>query len=190
MIRAASKGKKGVFYEFSPRSEGIADPYISRKGLKEPTICPSCSAVYHKKRWTLDEGLLFEMRKKKEARFQKCPACRKIEDGYAMGIINLYGSFVKEHRNEIINLVRSEERHALEKNPLERLIKIERRENGLYVETTTDGLALRIGKVLARAYKGKAEFDWKYGDKHVLVQWGRQVQEAAGQKRGEKRHGF
>jgi NMD protein affecting ribosome stability and mRNA decay len=173
MARGPSGREKGVFYEQTHR-EGIPDPYIPRKGLKEPTICPSCRAVYHKKRWSLDEGLLFETKKRKGVLYQKCPACRKIEDGYAMGIVNLSGDFVTEHRDEIINLLRSEERHAIEKNPLERLMKIERRGNGLHVETTTDSLALRIGRVLSRAYKGHAKFDWKHGDKSVIVEWGRE----------------
>ena len=141
--------------------------------MKEPCICPSCKAVYRKKRWTLDEGLYLDTKKLKGVILHKCPACRKIEDGYAMGRVNLHGSFVVEHSNEIITLLRSEERHAIEKNPLERLMKIERKGNGLYIETTTDSLALRIGRVLSRAYKGHADFEWKYGEKSVIVDWGR-----------------
>jgi len=173
MAKGPSGREKGVFYS-QTRRQGIPDPYIPRKGMKEPTICPSCRAVYQKKRWTLDEGLYLETKSKKGVRQQKCPACQKIEDGYAMGIVNLHGSFVLEHCDEIINLLRSEERHAIEKNPLERLMKILKKGNGLYVETTTDSLALRIGRVLSRAYKGESEFDWKYGDKHVIVDWKRE----------------
>jgi hypothetical protein len=114
-----------------------------------------------------------DLKKQKGVNWQKCPADRKIEDRYPMGVVNLYGPFVNEHRDEIISLIRSAERHAMEKNALERLMRIERKESGLHVETTTDSLALRIGRVLSRAYKGKAEFDWKYSDKSVLVQWGR-----------------
>lgn len=165
--------KEGVFYEFQSGRQGIDDPYIPKKGLKEPTVCPSCHAIYHKKRWFFDDGMYHDLKKTKGVNWQKCPADRKIEDHYPMGVVKLYGPFVNEHRDEIINLIRSEERHAMEKNPLERLMRVERRDTGLNVETTTDGLALRIGRVLSRAYKGKAEFDWKYSDKSVLVQWGR-----------------
>lgn len=174
MVRSSARRDKGVFYEHSPRSEGILDPYITGKAMKEPTVCPSCHAIYHKKKWAFDEGKYLELKKQKGLNWQKCPADRKIEDGYPMGIVNIFGDFVLEHRDEIISFVRSEERHALERNPLERLMKIEKRGNGLYVETTTDSLALRIGKGLSRAYKGGFEFDWKYGDKHVLVKWRRQ----------------
>jgi NMD protein affecting ribosome stability and mRNA decay len=173
MARGPRGREKGVFYG-QVHKEGIPDPYISRKGLKEPTICPSCRAVYHKKRWALDEGLYLETKGKKGVSSKKCPACRKIEDGFAMGIVKLYGDFILEHRDEIINLLRSEERRAIEKNPLERLMKIEKQGKGLYVETTTDSLALRIGKVLSRSYKGETKFDWKYGDKSLIVEWGRE----------------
>jgi hypothetical protein len=166
---------KGVFQNHRSRNEGISDPYTPRKGLKEPAICPSCHAIYHKKRWVLDEGLFLEMKKLKGVNWQKCPADRKIEDGYPMGIVNLHGSFVLDHSDEIVSLLRSEERHALEKNPMERLMKIEKKGNGLYIETTTDRLALRIGRILSRTYKGDHKFNWKYGDKHLLVDWVREA---------------
>jgi len=174
MSRGPSGREKGVFYG-QTRRQGVPDPYLPRKGLKEPTICPSCRAVYSKKRWVLDEGLYLDTKKQKGVNSQKCPACRKIEDGYAMGIVNLTGGFVIEHMDEIINLLRSEERHAMEKNPLERIMKIEKKANGLHVQLTSDSLALRIGRVVHRAYKGDSKFEWKQGDKHVIVEWVRET---------------
>ena len=170
--RATDVSKTGQYGKF--RESRLGDPYISKKGWPEPTICPICNTVYYKKHWLMSEALLFEIKKMKDVKYHKCPACRKIEDHYAMGILNLTGDFVKEHRDEIINLLRSEERHAMEKNPLERIITISKKNGGLYVETTTDSLALRIGRVLTRAYKGTEEFKWKYGDKSVIIEWGRE----------------
>ncbi len=174
MARGPSGREKGVFYS-QTRRQGIPDPYIPRKGLKEPTVCLSCRAIYAKKRWVLDEALFFDIKKKKKFYSQKCPACRKIADKYAMGHVRISGSFVVEHRDEIISLLRSEERHAIDKNPLERIMKIEKRPNGLNVQTTTDSLAMRIGHVLSRAYKGKSKFNWKYGDKSLIVEWSREL---------------
>ena len=71
MVRVSKGKQKGLYYEFEGRTEGLQDPYISRKGLKEPTICPSCHAVYHKKRWYLDETLYLETKKKKNVKTRK-----------------------------------------------------------------------------------------------------------------------
>jgi hypothetical protein len=91
-----------------------------------------------------------------------------------MGVVHLTGNFVTEHMEEIINLIKSEEKRAEEKNPLERLITVEKKDGGIYAETTSDSLALRIGRVLSRAYKGHHDYKFRLGDKYVLVEWCRE----------------
>jgi len=174
MVKGPRGREKGVFYG-QARGGRIPDPYIPRKGWPEPTVCPICGAVYQKKHWSIDEKLLLEIKKKGKVNSNKCPACRKIEDGFAMGVMDLTGDFVTEHVSDIVNTIRSEERRAMEKNPLERIIKLEREKGGsLHVETTTDSLALRIARLLNRAYKGDTKFDFHYGDKSVDIKWHRE----------------
>ena len=171
--RPRGKGK-GVLYG-QPRGGRVPDPYIPRRGWPEPTLCPVCGAVYQKKRWSINEKLLIDIRKKGKIYSNKCPACRKIEDGFAMGVIDLTGDFVTEHLSDIVNTIRSEERRAMEKNPLERIIKLEKiKRGGIHVETTTDSLALRIGRLMNRAYRGDTKFDFHYGDKSVDIKWHRE----------------
>lgn len=156
------------------RGGNLPDPYISAKGLPEPTICPACSAVYHKKHWTFDEKLLLDAKKNKNVHYQKCPADRKIEDKYAMGKVILSGNFINEHMDELINVIKSEERRAMSVNPLDRLILVEKRNGGLYAETTSNALATRIGHHLKRSYKGSDEdFKFRLGDKFVEIHWHR-----------------
>jgi len=157
------------------REGKITDPYLSAKGMKEPNICPTCLAIYHKKRWAFDPKMLATLKKSKEFSSHKCPACRKIEDKFVMGIVNISGTFAAEHADEILRLVKAEEKRALEKNPLERLISISNKKGLICLETTSDTLALRIGKALKRTYKGKHEYDFRYGDKHVEVDWSRDL---------------
>jgi hypothetical protein len=40
----------------------------------------------------------------------KCPACRKEEDHYVMGIVHISGDFFKPRRDEIVSMVRNEEK--------------------------------------------------------------------------------
>lgn len=172
MVRGPIGREKGVFYE-QVRGGRLPDPYIPRKGWSEPTICSVCHAIYRKKRWAFDEALRLKLEKDKETKYIKCPACRKIEERFAMGIVSISGDFVAEHRDDIVNLVKSEERRAMQKNPMERLISVEKKDSGVHVETTTDSLALRIGRVLNRAYKGDVKFNFHYGDKQVEIKWHR-----------------
>jgi len=166
-----NREQMGHFDDF--RTGKLPDPYISVKGLPEPTICPTCSAVYHKKHWSFDKDLLLKVKNDPKVHFQKCPADRKIEDHYAMGKIQLSGAFISEHHDELINIIKSEERRALENNPLDRLMLIEKRNGGgIYVETTSDALATRIGHHLKKAYKGgDEEIKFRAGDKFVEVLW-------------------
>ena len=169
-------GREGRSHFEDFRGGNLPDPYISSKGLPEPTICPICSAVYHKKRWTFDSKLLAEAKKNKNVTYNKCPADRKIEDRYAMGKVLLSGSFIMEHMDELMNIIKSEERRAKENNPLDRLIFVEKRNGGIYAETTSDALAMRIGHHLKQAYKGGEEnFKFRRGDKFVEIDWHKDI---------------
>ena len=165
----------GNFEDFR-EGGSLHDPYISVKGLIEPTICPVCNAVYHKKHWSFDRELLEKFKKNKDVRYNKCPADRKIEDKYAMGKVILSGSFVNEHLDELISIIKSEERRAMEVNPLDRLILVEKKNGGIYAETTSNALATRIGHHLKKSYKGgEEEFKFRFGDKFVEIRWHRDI---------------
>jgi hypothetical protein len=154
------------------RGEGkLHDPYLTKKGYPEPAICPTCRAVYAKKRWSFTNDLPLKIDNMKEVNYHKCPACRKIEDGYAMGYVEIGGEFLKDHSDDLNNLIRAEENKAREKNPLERLISVSSKGGKIHVETTTDSLALRIGRRLESAYKGTGEA--QYSEKFLRFVWNR-----------------
>jgi len=177
--RSMDKGGRTLFNEnnsYDKVGDFLRDPYIPRKGFPEPTICPTCNAVYHHKHWHFDPKLLDEAKKNKNVKYHKCPADRKIEDKYAMGKVFLSGSFVTEHTEELINIIKSEERRAKENNPLDRLIFIDKRDGGIYAETTSDALAMRIGHHIKESFKGgKEDFNFRSGDKFVEVFWHKDI---------------
>ncbi|MBU1767991.1 MAG: hypothetical protein KJ648_07805 [Candidatus Omnitrophica bacterium] len=172
MVRGPIGREKGVFYE--QERNRLPDPYISSKNhFPEPTVCPTCKLVYAKQHWHKNDGEATLLLNDKKTHKTKCPACRKIEDNYPMGVVNISGDFVSEHFEELVNLVKAEERRALEKNPLERLMKVDKVDGGIHVETTSEALALRIGRMLSKSYKGNTDFKFRYGDKYVIVDWAR-----------------
>jgi hypothetical protein len=150
----------------------LHDPYISKEGYPEPTVCPTCNASYHRKHWSFDKSLLATAKNDKTVQYHKCPACKKIEDKYAMGKVRLTGAFVATHMEELKNVIKSEERMAKENNPLDRLMVLDTSDGNIYAETTSDALAMRIGHHLKNAYKGTEEaFKFRTGEKFVEVDW-------------------
>lgn len=149
----------------------LQDPYLLRYSYKEPTVCPECNLIFHDKRWYWDSSKLNEL-KKMTVHYQKCPACRKIEDRYPMGIVHLKGEFLKNHIEDMTHLIKNEEKRGLEKNPLERIIKITNKsDEEIIVETTTESLSLRIGRVVKRAFSGEIEYKFSDGVKLIRIEW-------------------
>lgn len=148
------------------------DPYLTSAVPEDPSSCKKCGSVYHDKRWVnKDEASEDLLMKAKPAAL--CPACRKIRDNYPEGFLLLEGDFVKEHREEILNLLRNKESLAQSINPLERIITLKEREGVIEVATTTEKLAQRMGQILSRAFNREAEFKWSSDTKMARVIWRR-----------------
>jgi hypothetical protein len=68
--------------------------------------------VYRRRRWQrmsdFDPGLAVEQ--------HKCPACRKEEDHYVMGIVYISGDFFNQRRDEIVNMLKNEEEKEVDHN--------------------------------------------------------------------------
>ncbi|MCS7258177.1 MAG: BCAM0308 family protein [candidate division WOR-3 bacterium] len=157
--------------ERSGPSSRLSDPYLVKK-IPEPNICPVCGLVYYKKRWRKDEQLKAEL--EEVAYKYKCPACRKIEDHYPMGIVTVSGNFWPTVKDQIINLIHHQEEKESFTNPLARIISLNYRKDVLVVETTTENLAIMIGKALNRAYKGELKISFS-DNKIARVNWQRSI---------------
>lgn len=152
----------------------LHDAYLNKVRPKDKSYCKKCGAIYQSKHWSFDEDRLQEMKATGKNGVTVCPACQKIADRFASGIVTLKGIFLKNHREEILNLIRNEETRAMGLNPLERIIEILPRPEGLEVTTTHEKLAQRIGKSLYRAFHGKVAYQWSRGDKMARVSWMRE----------------
>lgn len=147
------------------------DPYATGRSKVGLAVCPGCHAIYEKKRWHLDEARYIQLTGKREAKLTPCPACRKIKDGYAEGILDLRWAGLKVHEDEVLGLLRKEEAKARRVNPLERIMTVERRAGEWQVTTTNVTLAQRLGRELERAFHGKTRYHWAHGDKLARVVW-------------------
>jgi len=144
--------------------ERTHDPYLTRHKYAEPTVCPSCSAVYHQGRWHW-------ARTPEGAESHTCPACQRVHDDYPAGVITLSGAYVAPHRDDILRLARNEEEAEKVEHPLARIMKTEEQGADLVISTTDMHLARRISQALRRAHHG--ELDYHYAEEtHLLrVTW-------------------
>jgi hypothetical protein len=146
--------------------ETVHDPYKERYKPPEPAVCPSCGVVFEHGRWHWKP-------RPASAQDHLCPACRRVKEQYPAGYVSLEGDFLREHRDELLHLVRNEEKRAKDEHPLERIIDIRQDGDKTVVTTTELHLARRIGDALHHAYQGNLEIKYSTDEYLVRVYWSR-----------------
>jgi hypothetical protein len=144
------------------------DTFLPRQSPKEIIQCAGCGAFYHRRHWTLTApaGITLPI----HTHPIYCPACKKIKEHCASGELHLAGLTVGD-RGEVLRILRNEERRAREKNPLERIMRVQATNDRWKVETTTEKLAQRLGRSLHKARGGKVDYKWSHNNKFVRVLW-------------------
>ena len=149
------------------------DPYLPEAGLKEPALCQSCQAVYRNKRWQLDVATAGQLAHDPAAHWVTCPACQKVAERYPEGILTLRGSYLWNHEAEIRNILDNAVARLSSRNPLERIIRMQRTDDALVIETTDNKLAEQLGRSLQKAHSGELQIDWQGAPVVCRVQWER-----------------
>jgi hypothetical protein len=142
------------------------DTYKSRGKLQEPTVCSGCGAVYVDGRWSWSGA-------PKGAHKALCAACHRIADWFPAGRIEIGGAFFKDHREEILRLVRNVEATEKKERPLERIMAITDDGDQTVVTTTGIHIARRIGESLSHSYQGEHDFRYGDGEDSIRVTWSR-----------------
>ena len=142
------------------------DSYREMAKMPEPTSCPKCGATYLKGRWTWKKAPA-------DSHKHKCPACQRIEDDFPAGYVKLRGTFLPEHRAEVLNLVKARETRAKEDHPLQRIMAVEDLADGIMVTTTDAHLARGIAEALHDAYKGKLDLSFSKSENLLRATWTR-----------------
>jgi NMD protein affecting ribosome stability and mRNA decay len=142
------------------------DAYRERLKLAEPALCPECRAVFQEGRWQWKAAPA-------GAYEHLCPACRRIRDHFPAGFVTLEGEFFRAHRQELMQCVQAHADHARAEHPLQRLMDIEERGEGVLITTTETHLARGIGEALHHAYRGELRFNHERGQTLLRVHWRR-----------------
>lgn len=154
------------------QKEDVDDPYRRRAKPSGPTLCPDCGAVFHDGRWQWMQAPV-------EADRERCPACQRIRDDYPAGIVQLSGSFVLEHLDEIRALARHQEEAEKAEHVLNRILAMRDLPEGLEIATTDIHLPRRIGEALRSAYGGDLEFHYERERYFLRIRWSRDGHSAA-----------
>ena len=155
------------------RTRTSTDPYLPEAGLKEPAVCQSCQAIYRQKRWQLDPVMVKELSSDPAVHWVTCPACQKIAEAYPEGILTLRGSYLWSHEQEIHNILINTAQRFTSRNPLERIMRMQRTDDALVIETTDNKLAEQLGRSLQKAHSGELQIDWQGAPVVCRVQWER-----------------
>lgn len=164
------KGSKGVFRGEQRKDrlihEHIHDTYRNRGKISKSAVCSECGAVYRNSRWTWGD-------KPSDAHEELCAACHRITDRCPAGILTLSGSFLREHRAEIINLIHNEEKKEKGEHPLHRVMGIDEGDEEIVITTTDIHLPRRIGEALHSAYGGELNFHYRKESYFLRINWKR-----------------
>lgn len=136
-------------------------------------ICPVCHSISDGKHWRVNEKEYQRLRQDPRVRIQLCPADERIQRQMFDGEIVVRGNWLAEHKEEVLNLVRNEEKRARDTNPMSRLASVQERDGYLYILTTSQSLARRIGAGLKSAFKGRLTIQRLPYESFTRVRWAR-----------------
>lgn len=140
------------------------DSYKMPGKLKEPTVCKQCGALYQKGRWTWEA-------KPAGAEQITCPACLRIQDKNPKGYVTLKGSYLTQHRDQVMGLIHNTEAQEKKAYPMARIMTIEDRAEGLVVLTTDAHLPRRIGEALKHAHHGELDMQYDQDEDFIRITW-------------------
>ena len=129
-------------------------------GKEGLVICPDCKAVYYKKSW--HHGTLhFEGRENMPVQFMLCPADQMIKNKQYEGRV-VVKNVPQALEEEVMGLIKNAAGAAYEKDPMHRLISLDKVGGELVALTTENELAASIARKLGDAHnRAKVKITYK-----------------------------
>jgi hypothetical protein len=154
----------------SPRALGYAraraaarefvDTYRQR-AKQYPAFCRSCGATEWQGRWRWDDVV-------PDLAPVLCPACERIRDGAAAHVLELSGALVRWWP-EVKGMIANVERGEVHEHPLERVMKLDIRDDRVLVPTTGVHIARRIVASIVRRFRHGVRL--VFGDDVTKIEW-------------------
>ena len=156
-----SKDRRGSRSDKSP-------PVTRRAEFKDPSICDRCGAVYSAKTWRRGRRLTEELEKK--ATWVHCPGCAQAEAGEYHGRILIeLSERAAATPDDVARRIKNVESRAGYTQPERKVLSSTWNGNELEVLTTSQKLAHRIAREVAKAFGGKPRLSWDDEDGTLLA---------------------
>ena len=133
---------------------------------QKTVVCSDCGAVYLNNRWSWDI-------RPENVDETLCPACQRVQNRMPEGILTVRGECLKEHRNEIMRLIRSRIQKTGSKYPLKRIMDMEGDETEAVFTFTDAQLTREIGDTLHQTFDGVLDFLYSSDANMLRVTWQR-----------------
>jgi hypothetical protein len=144
------------------------DPNRSRMKARGTPQCPHCHSVSVCGRWVSEKKIEPETLISGEL---KCPACRQLEQRFALGVIECYGENSKKMENEVKGIIKNTEKIARNRNDQERVLWIKKLKDVMKIYVTLPELARSIGRQLEKSVHGVVEYERSSEEPYIRVRW-------------------
>lgn len=145
------------------------DPYRTKSKPRGAPRCPSCHTVSVQGRWTPAKNLNRVVPPKGKSSL--CPACRQLQDRYAMSVVEIHGENWREKANLIFETLDRTEKIARSRNDQERTLWHSTYRGVTKIYVTLPELARQMGRILKHAFKGKVEYHRSSEEPFLRVIW-------------------
>ena len=162
---------------FTHRVDHDGGRHRTPRAPAEPILCAGCGAVYVNRRWSRAPGARLQAAGSAGTpiNVRICAACRRRTEGLPHGFVHVDGEFVATHHDDVVRLLHNEAGRALDDNPLGQVLDWgDDGTGGLLVTTTTEHLAIRLGRALEKAFDGRLLLGFSHENKLAHVWWHRE----------------
>lgn len=135
----------------------------------DPTVCERCGAVYSQKTWRRNHPLTGRLLDR--AQWGTCPGCTQAAGGEYHGRVLARGATVAAKLDAIRRRIHNVAQRAGFTQPERQIVSIEWDGTTLEILTTSQKLAHRIAHELAKAFGGRAKYQWADGEAGLLATW-------------------
>jgi hypothetical protein len=141
------------------------------KDIREPAICGRCHAYLDMNHWHYGEQRYMELKAQPDVRMILCPGCSRVERRLYEGeVVALHGGDLAQ-RDMMLHLIHNEEARERVENPTARIALMEEHGDEIYILTTTQFLARRIGTELQKAFHGELTINHLRREKFTRIRW-------------------
>lgn len=138
-------------------------------------VCPDCDSVFFDKSWhhLMDEDKHFSEEKDQAVKFEICPACNMLKNKMFEGEIVIKLNPLAENaiiKNDVLGMIKNSDEQARERDPMDRVLRMEDNGDEIKVYTSENQLAVIIGKKLDSSFPGgQLKIEHSHGEDLIRV---------------------